>query len=640
MGRLLERINSPKELKKLGLDELEHLADELRDEIISTVSNTGGHLASSLGVVELTIALHYVFDSPTDKIIWDVGHQSYPHKMLTGRRAAMSDGLRQNGGIAGFPKREESEHDVFGAGHASTSISAALGIAEALSASGKPGRAIAVIGDGGLTGGLAFEGLNNAGHRKRNLIVILNDNEMSISRNTGAMSDYLSRKMTGSFITGLQGAIKQFLLSLPRIGGGVFTFFKRLKNALKNFISPGWLFEALGFQYVGPISGHSLSTLIETLKNVKKMEGPILLHVITVKGKGYKPAEENPAIFHGVSPFNVSTGKPNGKKSSVKTYTAAFSDALIELAEKDLRVSAITAAMPQGTGLEKFAEHYPDRFYDVGIAEEHAVTFAAGLASQGMRPVVAIYSTFLQRAYDQIVHDICLQNLPVILALDRGGLVGADGATHNGVFDLSYLRHIPNMAVMAPKDEFELKAMLGAALDHDGPIALRYPRGYGMGSMAEKMQSPVEFGKAQILKEGKDISILAVGPVAYEALAAAEDLEEMGISAQVVNARFVKPLDKEVILKTASETGRVITVEENALQGGFGSSVLELLESEGITGVHVHRIGIPDKFVEHGNENELRKHMGLTADGILKASKKLLDKASTSSPSKLRNKAV
>lgn len=612
MKRLLDTISGPGDLKSVAIEDLPLLASEVRELIIETVSELGGHLGSSLGAVEIAIALHYVLDTPNDKIIWDVGHQAYAHKILTGRKDSFKT-LRQFGGISGFPKPAESPYDAFVAGHSSTSISAALGMASARDLEGKDYKVVAVIGDGSLTAGLAFEGLNQAGHLKKNLIVVLNDNEMSISQNVGALSQFLSRKITGRFATNLKKDIERFIRSIPRIGTRLIEIAKRAEDSIITLFTPGMLFEGLGFHYIGPIDGHDLPTLISSLKDISTVEGPILLHVLTKKGKGYLPAETDPAAFHGVGPFVIETGKP--RKPSKPTYTNVFSTALLEIAGSDPRVIAITAAMPEGTGLSRFAKEYPDRFFDVGIAEQHALTFAAGLAKEGFVPVTAIYSTFLQRAYDEVFHDVCLQNLPVVIAMDRAGIVGQDGPTHHGLFDISYLRHIPNMVVAAPKDEGELRHLLYSAVLYGRPVALRYPRGACLGVNDAGPMKMIPLGEAEVLKDGRDAAIIAIGTMVHPALEAAERLEKAGIRAGVVNARFAKPLDAECILRVASSANAIITVEENALQGGFGSAVLELFEEKGVS-IPVKRIGVPDEYIEHGSQEELRERLGLTVDGI------------------------
>jgi len=615
MDKLLDTIGSPADLKKLSPEELVALAAEIRQFILETVSVTGGHLASNLGCVELTLALHYCFNSPEDRIVWDVGHQAYTHKIITGRKEKFHTQRRYQG-ISGFPKRSESPHDPFGAGHSSTSISAVLGMAVGSDLQGTDNRAIAVIGDGSMTAGMAFEALNQAGHLRKNLVVVLNDNEMSISKNVGAFSSFVSRKLTGSYYRELKKEMQGLLENIPAIGGNILKFARRAENSLKGFLTPGALFEALGFEYIGPIPGHDLPQLIDVLRNVRTLEGPVLVHVMTTKGKGYPPAEDNPAQFHGVGPFDIATGKVSGVKGGAKSYTAIFGDTLVRLAEEDEKIIAITAAMPDGTGLTPFARAFPSRFFDVGIAEQHAVTFAAGLAAEGFRPVAAIYSSFTQRAYDQVFHDVCLQQLPVTLALDRAGLVGDDGPTHHGVFDLSYLRHLPAMTLMAPKDENELQHMLRTAIYADHPIALRYPRGNGYGIPMDQEPALLSIGRGEVLAEGNDVSLIAIGSTVYPALEAAKLLGEKGIKAAVINARFVKPLDRELILGWGRRTGHLVTVEENALMGGFGSAILELLEEERGMGVNVRRIGIPDRFIEQGSQDQLRKDLGLDAAGI------------------------
>jgi 1-deoxy-D-xylulose-5-phosphate synthase len=610
----LKNLNSPGDLKGFSLPQLEVLAGEIREAILDTVSKTGGHLASSLGVVELTIALHRVFDTPVDKIVWDVGHQAYAHKLLTGRLGRF-DTLRQFGGLSGFPKRDESPHDVFDVGHSSTSISAALGMAAARDTLGGKEKVVAVIGDGALTSGLAFEGLNQAGHLKKDLIVVLNDNEMSISPNVGALSSFLSRKMTSDFVVRFKKETEQFLVNLPRFGKDLLNLARRAEDSLKSFLTPGMLFEAFGFNYVGPIDGHRLEELIETLQNVSRLRGPTLIHVVTKKGKGYPPAEENPALFHGVGPFDRQSGQVLGVKGGAVSYTAVFGRTLVELAEKDERVVAITAAMAGGTGLKLFAERFPGRFYDVGIAEQHAVTFAAGLACRGMRPVVAIYSTFLQRAFDNVLHDVCLQNLPVTFALDRGGLVGSDGPTHHGVFDFSFLRPIPNLVFMAPRDEGVLRRAMATALEYDGPFAYRYPRGNGLGLLLEGAAEPLPVGIGEKLRGGEDGVIFAAGTTVAAAMEAARTLEEEGLFLTVVDPLFIKPLDRELIAAEARRSGFVVTVEENVLQGGFGSAVMELLAEEELA-PRMLMIGLPDRFVEQGSQGELRALYGLDAAGI------------------------
>jgi 1-deoxy-D-xylulose-5-phosphate synthase len=616
--KYLDEINGPQDLKALQRSELPELAKEIRNVIIDTVSRTGGHLAPSLGVVELAIALHYVFDPPKDKIIWDVGHQAYAHKLLTGRRERFHT-LRQHGGLSGFTRMSESPYDSFSTGHASTSISASLGIACGKCLKKDTGKVIAVIGDGSMTGGLAYEGLNQAGDLRKDLIVVLNDNEMSITRNVGVLSSFLSRKLSAKHFVALREELKEFLRSLPKFGSDVYNLAKRTEESFKAFITPGMLFEAFNFNYFGPIKGHRLDHLIDTLENVKEMHTPVLFHVTTKKGKGYPPAERDPSYFHGVGCFEIKTGNGIASKEKAPTYTEVFGKTLIELAREDETIVAVTAAMPEGTGLKAFSEAFPERSFDVGIAEQHAVTFAAGMATEGFRPVVAIYSTFLQRAYDQLLHDVCLEAHPVVFALDRGGIVGEDGPTHHGLFDLSYLRSLPNMVVMAPKDENELRHMLKTALDHPGPVALRYPRGCGVGVPLEDEVRPLRIGKAEVLTTGTDVVILGIGVTVMVAIEVKQLLEDEHISVTVVNSRFVKPLDRELIASLARKIPCVVTVEENVIQGGFGSAVLECLSDEGITGNRILRLGIGDTFVEHGSQKILRAKYGLDAAGIAKA---------------------
>ena len=617
MNKVLDRINSPKDLKSLSLPELKQLANEIREEIIQTVAKTGGHLAPNLGTVELTIALHYVFDTPKDKIIWDVGHQCYCHKILTGRRNSFHT-LRQFGGISGFPNPKESPYDVFGTGHASTSISAALGISTAEYLKNDNGKVIAVIGDGAMTGGMAFEALNQAGELERDLIVVLNDNKMSISPNVGALSSFLSRKLTGRTFRRFKKEIERFLSSLPG-GENIIHIVKRSEDSIKTLFTPGMLFLALRFDYLGPVDGHRLEALIKTFKHAREMSGPILIHVLTVKGKGYKPAEQDPTSFHGIGKFKIVPEAPykvNHKTEDKRpTYTEIFAKTLVDLAKSDKRIVGITAAMPEGTGLFLFKKDFPDRFFDVGIAEQHAVTFAAGLATQGLKPVVAIYSTFLQRAYDQIIHDVCLQNLPVVFAIDRGGIVGGDGPTHHGLFDLSYLRIIPNMIVMSPKDENELRHMLKTAIEHQGPIALRYPRGKGFGVNLDETLKKIPIGEAELITPGEDLAILAIGHMVYPALDAIRMLQRDGIYPTLVNARFVKPIDKSLLLQLSRNCKCIVTIEENVITGGFGTAVMEALQELNIQ-IPVKRLGLPDTFVEHGPQSILRERYGLHVEGI------------------------
>ncbi len=614
---LLEKIHSPQDLRRLSRAERYQLSEEIREVIIHTVSVTGGHLASSLGVVELTIALHYVFNSPRDKIIWDVGHQCYPHKLLTSRRGSFHT-LRQYKGLSGFPKREESPHDAFNTGHSSTSISAALGISVAKSLKGDGNRVIAVIGDGSMTGGLAFEGLNQAGHLGKDLIVVLNDNEMSISPNVGALSAYLNRIMTGQLVSRFRQQLKSLLQTIPGIGSSMVRIIKQAEESFKGFLTPGILFEELGFKYVGPIDGHHIEHLIETFRNIKEWHRPILIHVITKKGKGYGPAELDPPSFHGVAPFNIETGRQKSEGAPRISYSSVFGETMVKLARTDPGIIAITAAMQNGTGLDVYAREFPNRIYDTGIAEQHAVTFAAGLASEGFKPVVAIYSTFLQRAYDQIVHDVSLPKLPVVFALDRSGIVGEDGPTHHGLFDISYLRHIPNLILMAPKDENEFQHMLNTAIHLSQPVAIRYPRGKGEGLAMDETLMVLEMGKGEVLAEGDDLLMLPLGSTFYRVCEAARQLKEEGIQATVVNPRFIKPLDSQLLCGLAQKIGRVVTIEEHVLAGGFGSAVIELLQERGLSDVEVLRLGIPDQFLEHGPQEVLRGEYGLDSRGILR----------------------
>ena len=617
---VLARVNDPADLRGLSVMELQKLAEEIRDLIISTVANTGGHLASSLGAVELTLALHTVFNTPQDRLIWDVGHQSYAHKIVTGRKEKFAT-LRQRGGLSGFPKRSESPYDTFNVGHSGTSIAAAAAFAEAQCLKGEHNKIIAVIGDGSLTTGMAFEGLNWSGDRKKNLIIVLNDNEMSISPNVGALSSYLNRIMTGDRVTRFKSELKSFFKSIPGIGEQILKFSQQIEESVKTFVVPGALFEELGFTYVGPLEGHRLDYLLKNFENVKNLEGPVLVHVITQKGRGYKFAEENSLTYHGIAPFDVETGQTLPSSNPALSYTAIFGRTITQLAADDSRIVAITAAMCEGTGLEKFRAMFPQRFYDVGIAEQLAVTFAAGLAAQGLLPVVAIYSTFLQRAYDQILHDVCLQNLPVVFAVDRAGIVGEDGATHQGLFDLSYLRNLPHLVMMAPKDENELRHMLKTAVGCGSPVSIRYPRGKGVGVPLDGGITTLPLGKGEVLREGSDLAIIAVGCTVHPALQAAQKLADEGIGAKVINARFIKPLDAELILNTAASIKKILTVEENVLDGGFGSAVLELLAENGVTGATVKRLGIRNQFVEHAKPSELRSSLGLDEEGILQAAR-------------------
>ncbi len=616
---LLETLPLPSGVRDLGVDDLARLAQEIRGLMISTVSRTGGHLAPGLGVVELTLALYKVFNPAHDRFVWDVGHQAYAHKILTGRAGRFGT-LRQFGGVSGFPRPAEApEYDHFGVGHSSTSISAALGMAVARDLKGEARKVLAVIGDGSMTAGLAYEGLNQAGGMERDLIVVLNDNEMSISKNVGALSSFLSRNLSTPWLMRLKKDFEQRMRSLGRIGEDLANLARKGEDSFKHFFTPGTLFQSFGFNYLGPIDGHDMKELLRIFELVKELEGPTLIHVLTKKGKGYEPAEDNPTYFHGVGCFEPETGRAKKFAGCVlPSYTEVFGNALCELATADPRIVAITAAMPEGTGLSRFAEKHPERFVDVGICEQHAVTFAAGLAREGFKPVVAIYSTFLQRSYDQIVHDVCLQNLPVTFCLDRGGLVGEDGATHHGAFDMSYLRHIPNIIVMAAKDEAELRDLLATAMAHDGPAALRYPRGVGVGADCSGRARVLPVGKGELLRDGRELCVLAVGSRVYPCVEAAEELEqEQGLKIAVFNARFIKPLDEKAILELARRFKAIVTVEENALAGGFGSAVLELLaDKDVLSGLTVRRLGLPDHFVEHGTQKELRVSLGLDKGGI------------------------
>jgi len=611
---LLEQINGPTDLKKLAVPCLPELADEIRQFIIKTVSQTGGHLGASLGVVELTIALHYLFESPRDKIIWDVGHQCYPHKILTGRRDQFRT-LRQYKGISGFPKISESQHDIYGAGHASTSISAALGLAKVRDIKRLEHEIIAVIGDGSMTGGNALEAINQVGHLNTKIIAILNDNRMSISENVGALSQYTHRIET----TDIYKHIKDTINELIEQGNGLRDRLIILKNYLKEVGSPGLLFEKLGFNYIGPVNGHDIPEVLSALQHARQFNGPSLIHLRTIKGKGYSFAELNKPKYHGVNPFNIKNGQ-GLQVHKTRTYTEIFAETLIDLAREDSNIVGITAAMPDGTGLSSFKEYYPERFFDVGIAEQHAVVFAAGLAREGLKPVCAIYSTFLQRAYDAIIHDVCLQNLPVVFAIDRAGLVGSDGPTHHGCFDLSYLRHIPNLVVMAPKDEDELRHMLATAVKQNCPVAIRYPRGRCLGVPLTDYRR-LEIGKAEIMEEGKDLTMIAVGTMIQEAFQAAQTLQQEGIEVTLINARFVKPVDRRII-EFIRRTRRAVVIEENAMQGGFGSRILECCHEQNVS-ADVRLIGIPDQFIEQGTVAQLKKACGLDINNLIRVAKEL-----------------
>jgi len=619
-------IPLPEDLRKLPASRLPEVATAVRSAIIDAISKTGGHLAAGLGAVELAVALHYVFDTPRDRLIWDVGHQGYPHKMLTGRRDAFGT-IGKKGGMGKFLRRHESVYDVFGAGHAGTSISAATGIAEAIRRRGGHEKVIAVIGDGAMTAGMAYEGLNNAGYlRLRNLIVVLNDNEMSISKNVGALTSFLARRWSAPQTRRLKHAVKSFLESIPGAGDELVEMARRAEQSFKGFISPAHLFEGLGFNYIGPIDGHDLAQLTETFSNVRDIEDnehPVLIHCRTEKGYGYEFSHADPVKYHGVEQFEVSSGAMKKASAGPPSWTGAFADALIELAKEDPRIVGITAAMAGGTGLDKFQKSFPDRFYDVGIAEQHAVTFAAGMATEGLKPVVAIYSTFLQRAYDQIVHDVCVQGLDVTFVLDRAGLVGADGATHQGLYDIAYLRTLPNVVLMAPKDENELRQMLKTAIEYPGPAALRIPRGAAMGVPLDSDVKTLKIGEAELLRDGRDVAIVALGHSVAPALEAAQRLEEHGISAAVLNARFAKPVDSRWLAELARRCGALVVVEEHSVIGGLGDAVVASLAAQRIS-VPVRALGVPDEVVEHGSQAEWRAEIGLDAPGIERAARELL----------------
>ena len=609
---LLDKISSPKDLKKLNRNELTKLCDEIRIFIIESVSKTGGHLSSNLGVIELTVALHYVFDCPQDKFIWDVGHQTYPHKILTGRKKKMSS-LRAMSGISGFPKIAESDYDIFGTGHSSTSISAALGMAEALKKKNLHHKAIAIIGDGAMTAGMAFEGLNNAGDSKNNILVILNDNDMSISKNVGALNNYLAKLMSGNLYGSIKRSSKAVLSAIPPM----LEFAKRAEEHVKGMVIPGTLFEEFGFNYIGPIDGHDINALVDTLSNLKELKGPQFLHVATQKGYGYEPAEIDPNKFHGVGQFNLGDGTQPSKSKKI-SYTDVFGDWVVDMAMIDKKLCAITPAMSDGSGLNKFAEKFPDRFFDVGIAEQHAITFAAGLACENYKPVIAIYSTFLQRAYDQLIHDVALQNIPMLFAIDRAGIVGQDGPTHSGSFDLSFLRCIPNIVIMAPSNENECRQMLFTGFKFNGISVVRYPRGEGPGAIVKSEMTAIPIGKAETIKKGKKVALLAFGNMLNEALKVADK-----INVTVVNMRFIKPLDIKLIRNLASSHKLLVTLEENAMSGGAGSAVLEAI-SEYDLKCQTLRLGLPDKFVEQGSQEQLRKKYGLDASSIIKSIEKKL----------------
>jgi len=616
MSQFLENINSPADLKKLKREDLPSLAGEIRQRLLEVISKTGGHLGSNLGIVELTLAMHHVFDSPTDKFVWDVGHQSYVHKLLTGRKDRF-DTLRQYEGLCGFSKREESEHDHWNVGHGGTSISAALAFAKARDLKKEKNKVLAIIGDGSLTAGMAFEGLNHVGHLKPDMIVILNDNEMSISNNVGGMSKHLSQIMTGQVMTKFKKEVDQMLLSIPGIGKEVSDYAHRLDDAVKGMFIPGRLFEDLGFRYMGPLDGHNTDLLIDNLKTASELKGPTLIHVITRKGKGYEIAEEKADVWHGAKPFDIATGEFKKGKKAPPAYTSVFAETLIELAKKDEKIIGITAAMPDGTGISKFGKVFPERTFDVGMAEQHGVGYAGALSIEGFRPVIAIYSTFMQRAYDQVVHDIIGMNLPVTFAMDRAGIVGEDGATHQGLFDIAFMRTLPNMVVMAPKDENELRHMLKTSVYHPGPSSLRYPRGNGLGVEMDEEIKQIEIGKGEVIKDGKDLAIIAFGSMVDPSMKTAAMLEEKGLSVAVINARFAKPIDKNLIMEYAKKTGCIVTTEEHSVQGGFGSAVLEALQDfdEHIP-LKTKCIGVPDIVVEHGAPGIIKKDLKLDPEGM------------------------
>ena len=618
---VLDKINKVNDIKDIPKEEYDELADEIRNFLIEVISKNGGHLASNLGVDELTMALHLALDLPEDKIIFDVGHQSYTHKILTGRKEGF-DELRSYGGMSGFPKRRENECDCFDTGHSSTSISAGLGIVTANEIMRKKGTVVSVIGDGALSGGMAYEGLNNAARLKRNFIIILNDNNMSISENVGGMSTYLSNLRAGEAYNELKNGVVDVLNKIPAIGGKLVTKIRKTKSSIKQLVIPGMLFEDMGITYLGPVDGHNINQLVKIISEAKKLDHAVLIHVITKKGKGYIPAEKHPSSFHGVEPFNIQTGLPLTKKEK-PTYTDVFAKGIVKLAKEDEAVAAITAAMPDGTGLKKFMQTYPERFFDVGIAEEHAVTYAAGLAAAGMKPYVAIYSSFLQRAYDQILHDVCIQDLPVIFMVDRAGLVGADGETHQGIFDLSYLSNIPNMNIFAPKNRYELAAVIEYSRNFNHPLAIRYPRGTAYDGLKE-FNSPIEYGKSEIIYKEKDIALLAVGSMVEVAIEIREALKEKGYSVSLVNARFVKPVD-EKLLENLNENHRlIVTMEENVLNGGFGERVLRITRDMNLK-YKVINIAIPNVYVEHGNIEILKSEIGLDKETILNKIQKNID---------------
>ncbi len=632
MSRLLDAIDTPHDLRKLDRRQLPQVAQEIRETIIDVVSKVGGHFGGNLGIVELTLALHYMFDTPRDQIVFDTGHQSYPHKLITRRRAGFPT-IRQHEGISGFCKREESEYDVFNAGHASTSISAALGIAVARDFRKEDYRVVAIIGDGALSGGLALEGLNQAGHLKRKLMIVLNDNDMSISTNVGAISGYLNQIIKGQRYNQMKELAKGVMERIPLVGGKLQGLAADMEQVFKHMVVPGTLFEELGFKYLGPYDGHDLDLLLDLFEKQRDYPGPLLIHVITKKGKGYRQAEAKPIWSHGVNPFDIVTGESKkSDKPQAPTYTAVFADALLELAKNDPKIVAVTAAMPEGTGLDKFHKALPDRMFDVGIAEEHAVTFSGGMATQGMKPVAAIYSTFLQRAFDQVFHDVAIMDLPVVFALDRGGIAGADGPTHHGIYDMAYLRVFPNMVCMAPKDENELRHMLKTAFETGHPTSLRYPRGNGVGVAIDPKMISLPVGKGEVMREGDAATIFAIGNEVWPAVDAAKILAAEGTEVAVVNARFIKPIDDDLVRKYCKPFSLVVTVEEGSLAGGFGSAVMERTQQLGIEDVRFHRIGIPDEYVHHGGQDVLRAQYDLHAEGIARRVREMLARVRSAEP--------
>jgi len=615
MGKILDQIENPKDIKNLSMNDLSKLASEIRSLIIEVVSKNGGHLSPNLGVVEMTLALHYVFDAPKDRIIWDVGHQCYTHKIITGRKDKFSS-LRQYNGLSGYPCREESEYDVYNTGHASTALSAALGIAVARNRKKENYQVIAVVGDGGLTGGVAWEALNQIGHLREKLIIVLNYNEMSISPNVGAMSKYLSYLVSGQHYIKIKDQAKTFLKAIPALGQPMIKIGRALEEAVKKTFFPGLLFEELGIRYIGPVQGYSLKSLIEVFEDAKASDRPVLILCVTKKGKGYSPAQNSPSLYHSASPFDIKTGRPHSKDKRL-TYSSVFGQTLLNIATKDSKVVAITAAMPEGTGLKSFAAQFPNRFFDVGIAEQHAVDFATGLALNGLKPLVAIYSTFLQRAYDQLYHDVCLMDIPIVFALDRAGIVPDDGPTHQGINDIIYLRHLPNMIVMAPKDENELQHMVNSAFSYSHPASVRFPKGKVFGVPMDKTFKEIPLGKSELLKEGKDL-LLAFGNMVYPSLEAAKKLEEEGINMAVVNARFAKPLDKEMILRFVRPGGVIVTVEEGVTAGGFGSAVREFLDRNGKFDIKYKNLGIPLEIYPIGKVDLIKKMLELDEEGLVK----------------------